>query len=171
MKLVMRGGKIVRLETLPVTTCEGCGACCRHMGTPPGYAAYYPIDGEIDEMWKQSPDYQRWLNLPPEVEAALREYYDGVKGGTMFDRTNDFASAGEVLDAIKGGRLFVAQSLVNKMAKQIPIPCLWYDEEGKRCRHYEHRPEVCRDAIAPGDDACLATRKQFRIPLPLADQQ
>lgn len=168
MKFVMRGGKVVPLKTLPVTNCNDCGACCRHMGTPPGYAAFYPIEGEIDAMWKGSPDYERWLSLPPEVEAALREYYDGVKSGKLFDRTNDFAHAGEILQAIKDGRLAVAGHALDKLAKHIPIPCLWYDEETKRCRHYEHRPEVCRDAIKPGDDACLQTRRSFRIPLPLA---
>ena len=24
-------------------------------------------------------------------------------------------------------------------------PCYWFDSETKRCKHYEHRPKVCRD--------------------------
>ena len=24
-------------------------------------------------------------------------------------------------------------------------PCFWLDSETKKCLHYEHRPEVCRD--------------------------
>lgn len=32
-------------------------------------------------------------------------------------------------------------------------PCLWYDTESKRCRHYDSRPEVCRTYI-PGVRSC-----------------
>ncbi len=38
-------------------------------------------------------------------------------------------------------------------------PCIWYDAGTKRCRHYEHRPELCREAVKPGDTACLRWRK------------
>lgn len=41
--------------------------------------------------------------------------------------------------------------------------CLWYDEATKRCRHYELRPEICREAIQPGDEGCLAWRQHYRI--------
>lgn len=164
MRLV--NGKIVRRETGRVTSCDDCGACCRHMGTPPGYAMFYPTDGVIPESFKESPDYERWKNLPPEVEADLRAYYDGVKAGTLFDRTKFVFTDQEIAEAIKAGRLDYAR---NKMraAMNNPIPCLWYDAETKRCAHYENRPETCRDAVmVPGNEACLATRKAFRIPLP-----
>lgn len=36
--------------------------------------------------------------------------------------------------------------------------CVWYDAARKRCRHYEWRPDVCRDAIKPGDVACRRWR-------------
>ena len=42
------------------------------------------------------------------------------------------------------------------------LPCLWYDAETKRCRHYEHRPQVCR-SFTPGEPAC----NQWRIELGL----
>ena len=32
-------------------------------------------------------------------------------------------------------------------------PCVWLQSDGT-CRHYEHRPKVCREAIEPGDDGC-----------------
>lgn len=34
------------------------------------------------------------------------------------------------------------------------LPCLWFDEVKKRCRHYDHRPAACREAVVPGDEFC-----------------
>jgi uncharacterized protein len=45
-------------------------------------------------------------------------------------------------------------------------PCVWYDRASHRCRHYEHRPEVCRDFPVGGED-CLAWR--LRV-LPLREE-
>lgn len=38
--------------------------------------------------------------------------------------------------------------------------CLWYDPEKKQCRHYEWRPQICRD-FEMGGEACLMLRKAF----------
>ena len=38
-------------------------------------------------------------------------------------------------------------------------PCFWLTSEN-RCRHYEHRPEVCRQFELGGED-CLAVREEF----------
>lgn len=40
------------------------------------------------------------------------------------------------------------------------LPCLWFNVETKRCNHYEHRPEACRDAVVPGDEYCLNFRSK-----------
>jgi Fe-S-cluster containining protein len=37
--------------------------------------------------------------------------------------------------------------------------CLWFDPAGRRCRHYEWRPQVCHDYELAGT-ACLALRRQ-----------
>lgn len=42
-------------------------------------------------------------------------------------------------------------------------PCIWYDAETKRCRHYDHRPVLCRDEVQPGDESCLRWRKEKGI--------
>jgi Fe-S-cluster containining protein len=168
MKYVIQNGRAVALPTLPVTNCDGCGACCRHMGTPPGYAAYYPRRGPVPGWALRSPDYERWRNLPLAVEAELRAYYDAVKAGVLDDRTRHYPDAGAVLAAAKAGRLELAAAELAKATPGSAIPCLWYDAPSGRCRHYEHRPQTCRDAILPGDDACLATRRAFRVPLPMA---
>jgi Fe-S-cluster containining protein len=36
--------------------------------------------------------------------------------------------------------------------------CLWFDAQARRCRHYEWRPQVCRD-YELGGFACLAARR------------
>lgn len=36
--------------------------------------------------------------------------------------------------------------------------CLWFDAVGRRCRHYEWRPQFCRD-YELGGEACLALRQ------------
>ena len=37
--------------------------------------------------------------------------------------------------------------------------CLWFDSATRKCRHYQWRPQVCRD-YELGGDACLATREK-----------
>jgi len=142
MKRMIRNGRLVSIPTLPVTNCDNCGACCRGMGTPPGFAAFYPIDGVIAEWAEGTEDHELWLRFKadrPEAEAELQAYYDGVKDGTIVDRTAGY-----------------------------DLPCLWYDEATKRCRHYEYRPTTCREALQPGDEDCLRIRRMYRIPLPVA---
>jgi Fe-S-cluster containining protein len=42
-------------------------------------------------------------------------------------------------------------------------PCLWYDAETARCRHYEHRPRACR-AFEMGGVDCGDARRRAGIP-------
>ena len=42
------------------------------------------------------------------------------------------------------------------------LPCLWFDVETKLCRHYEHRPQACRETIVCGDESCLEFRENRR---------
>lgn len=39
------------------------------------------------------------------------------------------------------------------------LPCIWLTEDGK-CRHYEHRPQICRD-FEVGGESCLSYREKF----------
>lgn len=41
-------------------------------------------------------------------------------------------------------------------------PCLWFDIEKRQCKHYEHRPRVCRE-FKMGSKDCLATRENAGI--------
>jgi Fe-S-cluster containining protein len=38
--------------------------------------------------------------------------------------------------------------------------CFWYDPEARRCRHYEWRPQVCRDYELGGPE-CMHLRRPF----------
>lgn len=116
------------------------------MGTPPGYASAHPIDGDIPAYWIGTEDHTRWLAMPAELRAELKAYYDGVQAGTIQDRTRNFGYQAN---------------------PENDIPCLWYDLDAKRCKHHEHRPDVCREFDVGGPE-CKATRQHFRIPLPVA---
>jgi Fe-S-cluster containining protein len=85
-----------------------------------------------------SEDYQRLLAMPSELRAELAGYFEGAFIlGTVGDRCE------------KG------------------LPCLWLDEVSGRCKHYEWRPQICRDFL-PGTPACHNWRGEFGLPgLPL----
>jgi Fe-S-cluster containining protein len=141
MKRVYRNGRLVQLPTLPVTSCAGCmGSCCRHLGTPPGFAAFFSPYG-IAAWAVDSPDHEIVKHMPEEVQAELREYYRAVFAGEIEDRTR---------------------------VSDVDIPCLWLDLETGLCRHHEWRPTTCRD-FAIGSPNCLDARRRYRIPLPVAD--
>jgi Fe-S-cluster containining protein len=42
------------------------------------------------------------------------------------------------------------------------VPCIWLDTDTRQCRHYEYRPNVCRDFQA-GSKACRAHRDRMQI--------
>ena len=42
-------------------------------------------------------------------------------------------------------------------------PCLWLDQETKRCRHYDLRPPICRE-FEMGGEACLLYRETLQCP-------
>lgn len=44
---------------------------------------------------------------------------------------------------------------------QLDGPCVWLDLETRRCRHHEHRPQVCRD-FELGSQGCLDWRDVYR---------
>lgn len=41
-------------------------------------------------------------------------------------------------------------------------PCIWLDLETRRCRFYEHRPQICRD-FEVGSEGCRSWRDEFNI--------
>ncbi len=41
-------------------------------------------------------------------------------------------------------------------------PCFWFDAVTRQCKHYEHRPQICRDFEA-GNYHCLRMRHEQGI--------
>lgn len=116
--------------SLPVVDCEGCGACCLEMGSPPGFVLFYPPPGKTVYLGTlESEDGLLWQALPQPLKDELAAYYAQMRAGGE-DRDGE--------------------------------PCLWFDEATRQCRHYEHRPRVCRD-FKVGCDGCLAWRSQYGI--------
>jgi uncharacterized protein len=44
-------------------------------------------------------------------------------------------------------------------------PCPWLNLETRQCRHYEHRPFLCRE-FRPGSEVCLEERERMGIRSP-----
>ena len=42
------------------------------------------------------------------------------------------------------------------------LPCIWLDERTKQCKHYEHRPSICRD-FPVGGESCARQRTTERF--------
>lgn len=41
-------------------------------------------------------------------------------------------------------------------------PCVWYDSVNHVCKHYDHRPMICRD-FQVGDTFCINYRRVYNI--------
>ena len=120
-------------RSLPLYTkevgCSDCGRCCQHMGTPPMYAAAFPLGGKPVWWFVKSEDAAILARAPRKVREELRDYYHAVQRGEIADRSGQ------------------------------DVPCLWYDEVTRRCRHYEFRPTICREFEAGGEE-CAAWRRK-----------
>jgi len=40
-------------------------------------------------------------------------------------------------------------------------PCIWLDFGTRRCRYYDHRPNICRHELVLNDEACHRWRDQY----------
>ncbi|MEM7455682.1 MAG: YkgJ family cysteine cluster protein [Planctomycetota bacterium] len=57
------------------------------------------------------------------------------------------------------------QSYLNSLedpTADVGQPCFWLDMQTKKCRHYEHRPQPCRD-VEIGSPPCRTARADFQI--------
>ena len=113
--------------------CKHCGRCCEHIGTPPGFAAFATRDDSVPvECFRDTEDHEIYKAMPRELKDELVAYFEGVLDGTRPDRSG------------------------------YECPCLWYDSQSQRCKHYEHRPSVCR-SFEPGEDGCNIFRDEIGL--------
>lgn len=135
-------------SSLPIVSCEGCGVCCFHMGYPafvtprePMTAAEIDAHPEFSRVQKGSrrhadllsgnPGESWWHKLPEELkQPLLKHMQEYVK-----------PDYGDTLETLDG-------------------PCIWLDMETRKCKHHQHRPNVCRD-FETGCGDCLNWRKEY----------
>ena len=41
--------------------------------------------------------------------------------------------------------------------------CLWFDEQTRKCKHYDLRPDTCRNEVVLNDASCELWRKQYQV--------
>jgi Fe-S-cluster containining protein len=109
--------------SLPLVTCDGCGACCMRQGSPPGYGAFFNDDPpEIRRLMGKAVTGFAWEEIPAHLRDEMEAYHKAV-------------DAGEVDSRYEAG-----------------LPCLWLDVETGRCRNCEWRPRACKDFPVGGKD-------------------
>ena len=42
------------------------------------------------------------------------------------------------------------------------MTCIWFDNEAKKCRFYEHRPNICRE-LEVGSEGCRTWRQMYNV--------
>lgn len=119
------------MTSLPVLNCDGCGQCCRHVGTPPGFSLFFPPPGQTIPRWVRPdyPDRAIVAAMPAHLRNELAAYYRDLWAGEGLDRV------------------------------EAHMECLWFDAENRRCRNYDHRPTACRD-FEIGEEACIKHRER-----------
>ena len=105
-------------ENLPVIdSCEGCGACCFEIPSPPLYSLLLcPLfDGQEkpDIVPDTDEDLWRVRNMPVDLRNDLASYFHSA---FILDK-----EAREPLHPNKGA-------------------CIWFDWDSRRCKHHEWRP-------------------------------
>lgn len=66
------------------------------------------------------------------------------------------AAPAEVIDSLRSW--FADRERLDDWEEIDGTPCFWLTEDG-RCRHYEHRPTICRE-FEMDSDSCRAMRHQ-----------
>lgn len=102
-------------HSLPILSCDGCGACCVGVCSPPGMYAAYASPSWDGVFLRDHEDHDHWQAMPQTLQQELADYYAAQ------------------------ARLPVGE---RRMGHE---PCIWLDQETRRCLHYEHRPTVCRE--------------------------
>jgi Fe-S-cluster containining protein len=122
-----------RRLSLPLVTCDGCGACCMRQGSPPGYGAFFNDDPpEIRRLSGKAVTGFAWEEIPTHLRDEMEAYHKAVNAGEMDSRYEE------------------------------GLPCLWLDVETGRCRNYEWRPRACK-GFPVGGKSCRAYRDEQGI--------
>ena len=74
--------QLMQLPVVESVTCDGCGACCLHMGAP--FFACFSVDGEEPSFGGDGEEPRGWepafLAMPEELRRDHMAYVDGLTG-------------------------------------------------------------------------------------------
>ena len=112
-----------------IESCEGCGACCLEMDSPPLYGVIKRMldTMSLADLVRGHPLYARDARRFMRMPAAVRTEFDILWANRVAENTAD-------------------------------EPCFWLDLETRQCRHYRCRPSICRDELKRGDESCRSWR-------------
>jgi Fe-S-cluster containining protein len=122
----------------PVNCANCCGACCLQQTSPPGFAMLVA---------------------------------DDRRGMLCLHEAGPFAPDVDILAAMPAEvratlETYVDQLFAGEHDGKPERPCIWLDLDSGRCKHYEHRPTICREGVEVGDAACLSWREEFADLMP-----
>src|SRR5206468_9386250 len=86
-----------------------------------------------------------WAPRPSTAWLRASRRYSGTK--PRWSRVRSWSASGRSPD----GERELTEYMVAVLRREIPSrggnyePCLWLDPVTRRCRYYEHQPDVCRD--------------------------
>jgi Fe-S-cluster containining protein len=64
------------MDQLPVLNCDNCGACCMHVGAPPGYGGRVDRAGNWVWLTAHIEDSERLQSMPAALQEGLRRKQD-----------------------------------------------------------------------------------------------
>ena len=117
-----------------IDTCEGCGACCLEQESPPLY------------LW-------------------ILDRLEGRDNGDIafHEKHNpgDLARVRVLPEELKQELRDYSEHLkVKKLGHPNNDICIWFDEEIRKCKHHDLRPDTCRE-FEVGDEGCLSWREEY----------
>lgn len=118
---------------LPIlASCDGCSACCMEQSSPPGYV---------------------YILATPEAE---RGKFQGT----------EFAGDAERLSIMPPEVVATLTAYILELRLSPPRrgerPCIWLDQEAKRCKFHEYRPSICRE-FERSSEACHNWRAEYEV--------
>jgi uncharacterized protein len=96
------------------------------------------------------------------LEQSTPPGYLVLAAGLEWPEPEDVQRFAELPADAKASLVHYQQQVASGEACDAERPCIWLDTETMRCRHYEQRPQICRD-FERGSGACLAWREEYGI--------
>lgn len=91
----------------------------------------------------------------PPMYVAILWNREAMEGHPEFERVDALP------ESLKGELQEYIERLKDSSIPNPETPCMWLDAETRRCRHYEHRPNICRDSLERNDENCRAWRELY----------